>query len=76
MKLENYILNLKISVGLNTLVKPVGVGKGKEDLTGFIAQKSNMVCQEMPDRKYWSRLTYIEIKSILRGDFIRLISKA
>ncbi|MCH86260.1 hypothetical protein A2U01_0007114, partial [Trifolium medium] len=34
MLLEDYVLTLKASVGIKALVEAVGVGKGKQDLTG------------------------------------------
>ncbi|RDX97653.1 hypothetical protein CR513_19554, partial [Mucuna pruriens] len=74
MLLEDYVLTLKASVGLKALVEGVGVGKGKEDLTGLTidSMKSTQalpVCQEIPVGKACSMLTPSEIISFLTGDF-------
>ncbi|KAK7387885.1 hypothetical protein VNO78_22683 [Psophocarpus tetragonolobus] len=74
MLLEDYVLTLKASVGLKALVEGVGVGKGKEDLTGFTIDslKSTQalpVRQEIPVGKACSTLTPSEIISFLTGDF-------
>ncbi|TKY54137.1 hypothetical protein E2542_SST18543 [Spatholobus suberectus] len=74
MLLEDYVLTLKASVGLKALVEGVGVGKGKEDLTGLTidSMKSTQalpVRQEIPVGKACSMLTPSEIISFLTGDF-------
>ncbi|XP_061349219.1 uncharacterized protein LOC133294547 [Gastrolobium bilobum] len=74
MPLEDYVLALKASVGLKALVEGVGVGKGKEDLTGLSVDstKSNHahpLRPEMPVGKACSMLTPAEIISFLTGDF-------
>ncbi|CAJ1941036.1 unnamed protein product [Sphenostylis stenocarpa] len=74
MLLEDYVLTLKASVGLKALVEGVGVGKGKEDLTGLAidSMKSTQpppVRQEIPVGKACSMLTPPEIISFLTGDF-------
>ncbi|KAG5023877.1 hypothetical protein AAZX31_07G230800 [Glycine max] len=74
MLLEDYVLTLKASVGLKALVEGVGVGKGKEDLTGLAidSMKSTQVLparQEIPVGKACSLLTPSEIISFLTGDF-------
>ncbi|KAK7363595.1 hypothetical protein VNO77_05743 [Canavalia gladiata] len=74
MLLEDYVCTLKASVGLKALIEGVGVGKGKEDLTGLTADsmKSSQalpVRQEIPIGKACSMLTPSEIISFLTGDF-------
>ncbi|KAF7837838.1 uncharacterized protein G2W53_006320 [Senna tora] len=74
MLLEDYVLSLKTSVGLNTLVEAVGIGKGKEDLTGMTAEslKSTQALParpEIPVGKACSMLTPAEIITFLTGDF-------
>lgn len=74
MLLEDYVLTLKASVGLKALVEGVGVGKGKEDLTGLNidsmkSTQANPVRQEIPVGKACSMLTPSEIISFLTGDF-------
>ncbi|XP_014510029.1 uncharacterized protein LOC106769080 isoform X2 [Vigna radiata var. radiata] len=74
MLLEDYVLTLKASVGLKALVEGVGVGKGKEDLTGLTVDSMKPtqalpVRQEIPVGKACSMLTPPEIISFLTGDF-------
>ncbi|PON88300.1 Homeodomain-like [Trema orientale] len=72
--LEEYVFILKATFGLNALVEAVGVGKGKQDLTGIVMDtpKSNQVAPvhpEMPIGKECSALTNPEIIKYLTGDF-------
>ncbi|KAK7264620.1 hypothetical protein RJT34_32229 [Clitoria ternatea] len=74
MLLEDYVLALKATVGLKALVEGVGVGKGKEDLTGLTmdsvkSTQVHSVRQEIPVGKACSMLTPSEIISFLTGDF-------
>lgn len=48
ISLEDYVSNLKATVGIQALVETVGIGKGKEDLTGLAMQpvKSNPLFQQ------------------------------
>ncbi|KAL2339047.1 hypothetical protein Fmac_013493 [Flemingia macrophylla] len=74
MLLEEYVLTLKASVGLKALVEGVGVGKGKEDITGFTldsmkSTQANPVRQEIPVGKACQMLTPSEIISFLTGNF-------
>ncbi|GMY27710.1 hypothetical protein FCV25MIE_22952 [Fagus crenata] len=73
MLLEEYIFTLKASVGLNALVEAVGIGKGKQDLTGIIEPlKSTQVFPvrpEIPVGKACSTLTPLEIANFLTGGF-------
>ncbi|KAI4317608.1 hypothetical protein L6164_025466 [Bauhinia variegata] len=74
MCLEDYVMTLKVSVGLNALVEAVGVGKGKEDLTGLTTDslksaQAHSVRPEIPVGKAWSMLTSSEIKKFLTGDY-------
>lgn len=71
--LEEYVFTLKASVGLNALVEAVGIGKGKQDLTGIMEPlKSAQVVPvrpEIPTGKACSTLTPLEIVNYLTGDF-------
>ncbi|GAV85843.1 hypothetical protein CFOL_v3_29277 [Cephalotus follicularis] len=73
MSLEEYIFTLKATFGLNALVKAVGIGKGKEDLTGMVMEplKSNQVPvrPEVPVGKACSSLTPLEIINFLTGGY-------
>lgn len=74
MLLEEYVFSLKAAVGLNALVEAVGIGKGKEDLTGMAVEcmKSNQVLAvrpEIPIGKACSKLTPLEIIEFLTGDY-------
>ncbi|KAL6970306.1 hypothetical protein U1Q18_030005 [Sarracenia purpurea var. burkii] len=74
MSFEEYVLTLKAIVGLNSLVEAVGIGKGKQDLTGIAVEtsKSNHVVPvrpEIPTGKACSSLTSDEIIKFLTGDF-------
>ncbi|ESW26258.1 hypothetical protein PHAVU_003G104100 [Phaseolus vulgaris] len=74
MLLEDYVLTLKTSIGLKALVEGVGVGKGKDDLTGLAVDSMKPtqalpVRQEIPVGKACSMLTPPEIISFLTGDF-------
>ncbi|XP_057485380.1 uncharacterized protein LOC130771732 isoform X2 [Actinidia eriantha] len=79
ISLEEYVSTLKAIVGINRLVEAVGIGKGKQDLTGVAVEtsKSNHgipIRPEVPIGKACSSLTPKEIIKFLTGD-IRL-SKA
>ncbi|CAN6676926.1 unnamed protein product [Malus baccata var. baccata] len=72
--LEEYVFILKARVGLNALVKAVGIGTGKKDLTGIATEtlKSNQVAPvrpEIPTGKACSTLTPLEIVNFLTGGF-------
>ena len=73
MLLEEYVFTLKASVGLNALVEAVGIGKGKQDLTGNMEPlKSTQVFPvhpEIPIGKACSTLTTLEIANFLTGGF-------
>ncbi|KAL5065422.1 hypothetical protein RYX36_027159 [Vicia faba] len=74
MLLEEYVLTLKASVGIKALVEGVGIGKGKQDLTG-VSIDSVRSTQAVPFRaeipvgKACSMLSTSEIISYLTGDF-------
>ncbi|XP_061360994.1 uncharacterized protein LOC133304923, partial [Gastrolobium bilobum] len=73
MLLEDYVLTLKASVGLNTLVEAVGVGT-KKDLTCLTADsvKSTQALPVRPEKpvgKDCSRLTPAEIINIITSNF-------
>ncbi|XP_022760531.1 uncharacterized protein LOC111306834 [Durio zibethinus] len=74
MLLEEYVFTLKATVGLNALVSAVGIGKGKEDLTGITLEplKANQVAAanpEIPIGKACSALTPLEIINFLTGNY-------
>lgn len=71
---EEYIFTLKDTVGINVLIEAVGIGKGKQDLTGKATEpiKSNHVFSlrpEIPIGKACSSLSSADIIKYLRGDF-------
>ncbi|KAK4282795.1 hypothetical protein QN277_014128 [Acacia crassicarpa] len=72
--LQEYIFSLKSTVGLNTLVEAVGIGKDKADLTRFAAEppKSNPLFSIhpcAPTGKAWSSLEPNDIIKYLTGGF-------
>ncbi|KAF5738712.1 hypothetical protein HS088_TW13G01613 [Tripterygium wilfordii] len=73
MSLEEYVVSLKAAVGLNALIEAVGIGNGKQDLTGISEPpKSNQVGParpEVPVGKACSFLTPLEIINFLTGDY-------
>uniref|UniRef100_A0A2N9EC62 SANT domain-containing protein n=1 Tax=Fagus sylvatica TaxID=28930 RepID=A0A2N9EC62_FAGSY len=71
---EEYIFTLKDTVGINVLIEAVGIGKGKQDLTGKATEpiKTNHVFSlrpEIPIGKACSSLSSADIIKYLRGDF-------
>ncbi|KAL2229773.1 uncharacterized protein LOC105171501 [Sesamum indicum] len=74
MSLADYVSSLKAMVGMNILVEAVGIGKGKQDLTGMALEpsRSNQVIParpEIPTGKACSSLTTTEIIKFLSGDY-------
>lgn len=69
MLLEEYVFTLKDKVGLNALVEAMGIGKGKQDLTGGASNQAVSVRREIPIGKACSTLTTLEIVNFLTGDF-------
>ncbi|KAI3459277.1 hypothetical protein Pfo_015940 [Paulownia fortunei] len=74
MSLVDYVSSLKAMVGMNILVEAVGIGTGKQDLTGmaFEPLRSNQVIPVRPDiptGKACSSLTTTEIIKFLGGDY-------
>ncbi|KAK9287805.1 hypothetical protein L1049_016246 [Liquidambar formosana] len=74
MLLEEYVSTLKAMVGMNSLIEAVGIGKGKQDLTGISLEplKCNQVVPvrpEIPIGKACSSLTTREVIKFLTGDF-------
>ncbi|XP_056168453.1 uncharacterized protein LOC115682900 isoform X1 [Syzygium oleosum] len=74
ISLEEYVFTLKAAVGLDKLVEAIGIGQGKRDLTGLVAEplKSNQAipaCPEIPIGKACSRLTTAQIVDFLTGGF-------
>ncbi|XP_068342199.1 uncharacterized protein [Pyrus communis] len=70
--LEEYVSFLKSTVGIRVLVEAIGIGKGKEDLTGFALEpgKNNQelpACPKLPACKAFSSLTFCEIIKYLTG---------
>ncbi|KAG6392963.1 hypothetical protein SASPL_147192 [Salvia splendens] len=72
ISLVDYISSLKATVGMDLIVEAVGVGLGKQDLTGMALEplRSNHVTRsEIPAGKACSTLTTAEIIKFLSGDY-------
>ena len=72
--LAEYVSSLKTTVGIHNLIEAVGVGKGKDDLTGIVMEpiKTHQffsVRPEIPVGKACSSLTSTDIIKFLTGDF-------
>ncbi|XP_031398411.1 uncharacterized protein LOC116208975 [Punica granatum] len=73
--LEEYVFTLKAVAGLRTLVEAIGIGKGKQDLTGIgndhtkSGNQTAPLCPEIPIGKACSALTTVEIVTFLTGNF-------
>ncbi|XP_034691229.1 uncharacterized protein LOC117918583 [Vitis riparia] len=72
--LEEYVFVLKDAVGIHLLIEAVGIGQGKQDLTGIAMEpiKTHRVFSlrpEIPIGKACSLLTSREIIKFLTGDF-------
>ena len=72
--LEDYVSFLKDTVGIPLLIKAVGIGEGKQDLTGIAVEpiKTHRVFSphpEIPIGKACSLLTSEEIIKFLTGNF-------
>ncbi|KAG6646616.1 hypothetical protein CIPAW_07G019700 [Carya illinoinensis] len=72
--IEEYVFYLKSAVEIHTLVEAVGIGKGKDDLTGLAMDpgKTNkifQVCPSLPTGKACSSLTPKDILKFLTGGF-------
>ncbi|XP_042518424.1 uncharacterized protein LOC122092155 isoform X2 [Macadamia integrifolia] len=74
ISLEEFTSTLKATVGMKVLIEAVGIGKGKQDLTGIMMEplKANQVIStrpEIPIGKACSLLTSGDIIKFLTGDF-------
>ncbi|BAT86332.1 hypothetical protein LR48_Vigan03g287000 [Vigna angularis] len=74
MPFEEYVFSLKDAVGIDLLIAAVGIGKGKQDLTGTAVEptKTNHIFSvrpEIPIGKACSSLTSADIIKFLTGDF-------
>ncbi|KAL5135670.1 hypothetical protein HKD37_03G008524 [Glycine soja] len=74
MPFEEYVFALKDAVGIDLLIAAVGIGKGKQDLTGTAVEptKTNhtfSVRPEIPIGKACSSLTPADVIKFLTGDF-------
>ncbi|KAI0518646.1 hypothetical protein KFK09_006082 [Dendrobium nobile] len=72
--LEELVFSLKATVGISALIEAVAIGKGKQDLTGFILDpnKTNQAIHsrtEIPTGKACSSLALSDIVKFLTGDF-------
>eukprot|EP00257_Ricinus_communis_P013257 XP_015570655.1 uncharacterized protein LOC8287063 isoform X1 [Ricinus communis] len=71
LSLEDYVFNLKASVGIQALVDAIGIGKGREDLTSLAMEtgKNNPLFAGCPIGKACSSLTSSDIIKLLTGGF-------
>ncbi|KAL9378978.1 hypothetical protein Peur_027460 [Populus x canadensis] len=71
ISLEDYVFNLKAIVGIQVFVEAVGIGKGKDDLTGLAMEpvKGNPLFPDCPVGKDCSSLTASDIIKLLTGGF-------
>ncbi|KAK7396864.1 hypothetical protein VNO78_18026 [Psophocarpus tetragonolobus] len=74
MPFEEYVFALKDAVGIDLLIAAVGIGKGKQDITGTAVEppKTNHIFSvrpEIPIGKACSSLTSADIIKFLTGDF-------
>nr|XP_010918646.1 uncharacterized protein LOC105042963 [Elaeis guineensis] len=72
--LEEFVITLKVIVGMEVLVEAIGIGKGKHDLTGIVldpvrANHSVSIRPEIPIGKACSSLSSGDIIKFLTGDF-------
>lgn len=69
--LEEYVKAMKTMVGMSNFIEAVGIGKGKQDLTGIGQEtlKSNQARPDIPVGKACSSLTPDQIIKFLTGDF-------
>ncbi|XVE77654.1 hypothetical protein DITRI_Ditri13aG0079700 [Diplodiscus trichospermus] len=71
---EEYVFTIRNTVGIGILIEAIGIGKGKQDLTGNAMEpvKANHVVSfrpEIPVGKACSALTSADIIKFLTGDF-------
>ncbi|MED6206595.1 hypothetical protein PIB30_028311 [Stylosanthes scabra] len=74
MPFEEYVFSLKNAVGIELLIAAVGIGKGKQDLTGTANEPTKTtsmfsVRTEIPVGKACSSLTSADIIKFLTGNF-------
>ncbi|XP_006855508.2 uncharacterized protein LOC18445307 isoform X1 [Amborella trichopoda] len=74
VSLEEYVSALKNTIGLRQLVDAIGIGKGKQDLTGILMEpiRTNQpgpTRSEIPVGKACSSLSSKDIIKFLTGDF-------
>ncbi|XP_006651369.2 uncharacterized protein LOC102720970 [Oryza brachyantha] len=74
--LADFVFNLKSTVGTEAFVEAVAIGKGKDDLTGFVMDPSKpnhvlSIQPGMPAGKDCSSLASEDIIKFLTGDFRR-----
>lgn len=72
--MEELVFTLKAAVGIGALIEAVAIGKGKQDLTGFILDpnrnnQANHSRPEIPAGKACSSLELSDIIKFLTGDF-------
>lgn len=66
--LEDYVAILKATVGMQALIEAVGIGRGKQDLTGIV-DSVKTARSEIPSGNDWNSLSSGEIIKFLTGDF-------
>ncbi|XP_016205168.1 uncharacterized protein LOC107645613 [Arachis ipaensis] len=74
MPFEEYVFDLKDAVGIEVFIAAVGIGKGKQDLTGTANEPTKTtnvfsIRAEMPVGKACSSLTSADIIKFLTGNF-------
>jgi hypothetical protein len=68
---EEFVFALKSNVGTEAFVEGVGIGKRKQDLTGFVTDHSKPSNPDLPTGKDCSSLVSEDIIKFLTGDFRR-----
>ncbi|KAF9614732.1 hypothetical protein IFM89_020565 [Coptis chinensis] len=68
ISLEDYVFTLKFRVGMNALIDAIGIGKGKQDLTGIV-DPIKTTRPEIPTGKECNSLSPGDILKYLIGDF-------
>ncbi|PIA61522.1 hypothetical protein AQUCO_00300802v1 [Aquilegia coerulea] len=68
ISLEEYVFILKATVGMNSLIEAIGIGKGRQDLTGIVDTVKTSR-PDIPTGKECNSLSSGDILKFLTGDF-------